>query len=54
MMGTTYPSVQLPEKQGTELFRDAKPILRAADLALGNLEGTLCDGGKSTKGSGPK
>ena len=53
MMGTTYPSVQLPEKQGTELFRDAKPILRAADLALGNLEGTLCDGGKSTKGSGP-
>lgn len=53
MMGTTFPSVMLPEKDGADLFNDAKPILRGADLAVGNLEGTLCDGGKSTKGSGP-
>ena len=53
MMGTTYPSVQLPEKNGTELFRDAKPVLKRVDVALGNLEGAICDGGKSTKGSGP-
>lgn len=53
MMGTTYPSVMLPEKNGTELFLDAKTILRRADLAVGNLEGAICDGGKSTKGSGP-
>lgn len=52
MMGTTYPSVMLPEKDGTELFRDAKPVLSSADLALGNLEGAIADGGKSRKGGG--
>lgn len=53
MMGTTYPSMMLPAHNGDSLFRDAKQLLRKADLTLGNLEGTLCDGGKSTKGSGP-
>jgi poly-gamma-glutamate capsule biosynthesis protein CapA/YwtB (metallophosphatase superfamily) len=53
MMGTTYPSMMLPQNEGKDLFRDAAPILRRADLTLGNLEGTLCDGGRSTKGSGP-
>ena len=53
MMGTTYPSVQLPAHDGAELFIDAKPILQRADLAVGNLEGAVCDGGTSTKGSGP-
>ena len=53
MMGTTFPSMMLPENEGKQLFKDAGDILRQADLALGNLEGTLCDGGQSTKGSGP-
>jgi poly-gamma-glutamate capsule biosynthesis protein CapA/YwtB (metallophosphatase superfamily) len=53
MMGTTYPSVQLPAHDGAELFIDAKPILQRADLAVGNLEGAICDGGTSTKGTGP-
>ena len=53
MMGTTYPSRMLPANDGADLFRDAKPILVRADLAVGNLEGTLCDRGQSTKGSGP-
>ncbi len=53
MMGTTYPSRMLPANDGADLFRDAKTVLVRADLAVGNLEGTLCDGGKSTKGSGP-
>ena len=53
MMGTTFPSTMLPANQGRDLFRDAKDILRRADLAVGNLEGTLCDGGRSTKGNGP-
>lgn len=53
MMGTTYPSMMLPENDGKQLFKDAADILRRADLTLGNLEGTLCDGGRSTKGSGP-
>lgn len=53
MMGTTYPSEMLPQNDGRDLFRDASAILRKADLAVGNLEGALCDGGRSTKGSGP-
>lgn len=53
MMGTTYPSMMLPENEGKDLFKDAAAILKRADLTLGNLEGTLCDGGQSTKGSGP-
>lgn len=53
MMGTTYPSRQLPANDGRDLFRDTKEITLRADLAVGNLEGTLCDGGNSTKGSGP-
>ena len=53
MMGTTFPSIMLPANEGRDLFRDAKDVLVNADLTLGNLEGTLCDGGRSTKGSGP-
>ena len=53
MMGTTFPSIMLPQNDGRDLFKDAKCILKSADLALGNLEGTLCNGGKSTKGNGP-
>jgi len=53
MMGTTFPSRMLPANDGRDIFRDALPILTSTDLTVGNLEGTLCDGGKSTKGSGP-
>ena len=49
MMGTTFPSVQLPPQEGRQLFVDAAPILQKADVAAGNLEGTLCDGGKTHK-----
>ena len=41
MMGTTFPSIMLPANDGAHLFDDAKPILQRADLAVGNLEGTL-------------
>jgi len=53
MMGTTWPSQMLPPDEGRQLFKDCGSLLRQADLTVGNLEGTLCDGGKSTKGSGP-
>ena len=53
MMGTTYPTTRLPANDGRDLFADTAPILQAATLAVGTLEGTLCDGGSSTKGSGP-
>ena len=53
MMGTTFPSVQLPANDGRDLFKDTKEYTLAADLAVGNLEGAVCDGGSSTKGNGP-
>lgn len=49
MMGTTYPSVELPSHEGRQLFVDATPILSRADVAAGNLEGTLCDSGQTHK-----
>lgn len=49
MMGTTFPDTALPYRKGVYLFRDAKAILRRADVAAGNLEGTLCDGCESRK-----
>lgn len=53
MMGTTFPSIMLPANEGRDLFRDAKDVLVNADLTVGNLEGAICDGGRSTKGVGP-
>lgn len=48
MMGTTFPDSidgsHLPPENGRRLFDDAAPILRRADVACGNLEGTLLDG----------
>ena len=52
MMGTTYPTVQLPPNNGRYIFCDTKEFTQQADLAVGNLEGAICSGGKSTKGSG--
>lgn len=49
MMGTTYPTVKLPPEDGKLLFQHVTPILSKANIAAGNLEGTLCDGGTSTK-----
>ena len=46
MMGTTYPAGEqnLTKDDGASLFKDAAPILRKADIAAGNLEGSLFDG----------
>jgi len=49
MMGTTYPDTMLPRRDGALLFQDVKTILQRADIAVGNLEGAICDGGESTK-----
>lgn len=49
MMGTTYPSVQLPVQEGRQLFVHVAPLLQRADLAFGNLEGAICDGGETKK-----
>lgn len=49
MMGTTFPDTVLPPDSGRCLFKDVSSVLRSADLAVGNLEGTLCDTGTTTK-----
>lgn len=49
MMGSTYPSNNLPPDSGQGLFRKVTIVLSDADLTLGNLEGTLLTGGVCTK-----
>jgi hypothetical protein len=46
MIGTDYPRNQLPDDDGVSFFAHVTPILSAADIAIGNLEGTLVDGGE--------
>ena len=52
MMGTTFPDTALPPNDGKNLFKDCLEWTVNADLTLGNLEGTLCDGGKTDKKPG--
>ena len=52
MQGTVFPSPKLPANDGKNLFDDAKAILRRADVAAGNLEGTLFDGKATSKSLG--
>ena len=52
MMGTTYPTVRLPQNDGADIFADVKQIFIDADLAAGNLEGVICEGGTCTKNTG--
>lgn len=49
MMGTTYPQPALPADDGKMLFKDVRRILHKADIAVGNLEGTLCDSAENKK-----
>tara|TARA_Y100000590_G_scaffold78323_1_gene86985 strand:+ start:1305 stop:2357 length:1053 start_codon:yes stop_codon:yes gene_type:complete len=45
MIGTNYPSEKyLPNKGGSEIFDEVKYIIKEADLAFGNLEGTILSG----------
>jgi poly-gamma-glutamate capsule biosynthesis protein CapA/YwtB (metallophosphatase superfamily) len=49
MLGTTFPEPHLPPDDGRHLLDEVTPILSAADLAFGNLEGPLADDGVSAK-----
>jgi poly-gamma-glutamate capsule biosynthesis protein CapA/YwtB (metallophosphatase superfamily) len=49
MLGTDYPEDILPDDDGVSFLADVTPILSAADLAIGNLEGVLLDGGEPAK-----
>jgi poly-gamma-glutamate capsule biosynthesis protein CapA/YwtB (metallophosphatase superfamily) len=49
MMGSDFPSPNLPPEDGKLLFKEVADILSKADISFGNLEGPLCDGGATIK-----
>lgn len=49
MLGTDYPENHLPDDDGVGFLAAVTPILSAADLSFGNLEGVLLDGGEPGK-----
>lgn len=55
MMGTDYPSKSsLPPKDGATLFDGIKDFIEPMDLAFGNLEGAIGNGGKAKSCNDPK
>lgn len=44
MVGTNYPKNFLPEGDGAFLWEDSRSLFQQADIAFGNLEGTVLDG----------
>jgi len=49
MLGTEYPNNHLPDDDGAGFLRHVTPLLAAADLTVGNLEGVLADTAEPAK-----
>ena len=50
MLGSPYPNEsRMPPNDGVDSLKDVTPLLSAADIAFGNLEGPMVDGGASSK-----
>ena len=49
MLGTDFPKNILPDDDGVGFLAEVTPILAAAGIAFGNLEGVLMDGGEPVK-----
>lgn len=49
MIGTDFPENHLPDDDGVSFLAAVTPALQAADIAVGNLEGVLVDGGEPVK-----
>ena len=50
MMASPFPNdTRMPPNDGADLLKEVTPILSAADIAFGNLEGPMVDGGTSAK-----
>lgn len=50
MMGSPYPNdTRMPPNDGADLLKEFTPVLSAADIAFGNLEGPMTDSGTSAK-----
>lgn len=50
MLASPFPNEsRMPPNDGADLLKDVTPILSAADIAFGNMEGPIVDGGISEK-----
>ena len=50
MLGSPFPEdTRMPPKDGADLLKDVTPLLMAADIAFGNMEGPIVDSGISEK-----
>ncbi len=49
MLGTDFPENHLPDDDGRSFLSAVTPILQSADIAFGNLEGVMMDGGEPAK-----
>jgi hypothetical protein len=49
MLGTDFPKGYLPPQAGAEMLEGVMDWLQDADLTFANLEGPLCDRGRTTK-----
>ena len=50
MLGSTFPNEsRMPPNDGADLLAAVTPVLSAADIAFGNMEGPIVDGGVSEK-----
>ena len=49
MLGTDFPDNRLADDDGRFYLSEVEPILSAADIAIGNLEGVILAGGKPSK-----
>lgn len=55
MLGSPFPNdSRMPPNDGADILKDVTPVLSAADIAFGNMEGPIIDGGVSEKCGTPK
>jgi hypothetical protein len=55
MLGSPFPNdTRMPPNDGADQLEDVTPVLSAADIAFGNMEGPIVDGGTSEKCKPPK
>lgn len=55
MLGSPFPNdTRMPPNGGADILKEVTPILSAADIAFGNMEGPIVDGGVSEKCPEPK
>lgn len=55
MLASTFPNeTRMPPNDGADLLKAVTPVLSSADIAFGNMEGPIIDGGVSEKCPPPK